>query len=325
MPIIAESDYKAPLLFSSPHLQTVIPVLFRKVPGVTYQRKRIETPDGDFLHVDWSRVGSRRLVILTHGLEGDSGRAYMKGMVKAVNRAGWDAAAMNFRGCSGEPNKKLRLYHSGETGDLHTVVSRVAASESYDELALVGFSLGGNAILKYLGEPEYHKPTIIKAAVTISVPCDLKGCSERLDAFWNRPYLKRFLKLLYRKIKTKALMFPDKVSDGGYEDIRRLSEFDDRYTAPLHGFKDADDYYEKSSSRQFLPAISIPALVVNAADDPFLSPSCFPIDEAKTSPHLFLEIPPHGGHVGFMAFNHDGEYWSETRAAAFLGSVVTGS
>jgi predicted alpha/beta-fold hydrolase len=323
LPIIAESDYKAPLMCSSPHIQTVIPILFRKVPGVTYERERIDTPDEDFIHVDWSRVGSRRLAIVTHGLEGDSGRAYMKGMVKALNRTGWDAVAMNFRGCSGEPNRKLRLYHSGETKDLHTVVSHVAALDRYDELALVGFSLGGNAILKYLGEPDHEKPVIVKAAVTVSVPCDLKGCSDRLGESRNRPYLRRFLKLLHRKIQTKALMFPDKVNDKGYEQISKLREFDDRYTAPLHGFKDANDYYEKASSRQFLPAISVPALVINAADDPFLSPSCFPIDEAKANPNLFLEIPPHGGHVGFMAFNHDGQYWSEKRAAAFLESVGT--
>ena len=319
MPVVAQSNYKPPLFCSNPHLQTVVPTMFRKVPGVTYQRERIETPDGDFLDLDWSRVGSKRVAIVLHGLEGDSGRPYMMGMVRALNRNNWDALAMNLRGCSGEPNRTLRMYHSGETEDLHTVVCHVAASGTYDGLALVGFSLGGNAILKYLGERGDSLLDLIKAAVTISVPCDLKGCSARLEEFRNRLYLRRFLRLLRLKIRAKALIMPESIDDEGYEQITRLREFDDRYTAQIHGFKDAADYYEKSSSRHFLPTISVPTLLINAADDPFLSASCFPIKEAKANRYLFLEIPQHGGHVGFMAFNQNGEYWSESRATSFLG------
>jgi len=323
VPVVARSNYTAPLLCSNPHVQTIIPTVFRKVRGVSYQRERIATPDGDFIDLDWAEVGSKRLAILLQGLEGDSGRPYMMGMVRALNRNDWDALAMNFRGCSGEPNLKLRMYHSGETEDLHTVISHVAASGMYDELALVGFSLGGNAILKYLGEQGDRKSPLIKQAVTISVPCDLKACSVRLEEFRNRPYLRRFLRMLHEKIRVKALMMPESISDIGYERIRTLKDFDDRYTAPMHGFKDADDYYEKASCRQFLPTISIPTLLINAADDPFLSASCFPIEEAKSNIHLFLEIPEHGGHVGFMAFNNDGEYWSETRAIVFLNTMVS--
>lgn len=325
MPVVAQSSYISPLFCSSPHVQTVIPTLFRKVSGVTYQRERIDTPDGDFLDLDWSRVGSRRLAIVLHGLEGDSGRPYMRGMVKALNRRGWDALAMNLRGCSGEPNRKLRMYHSGETDDLHTVIRHVTALESCDDLALMGFSLGGNVILKYLGERGDTPPALLKAAVAVSVPCDLTACAVRLEEFRNRLYLRRFLRLLHGKIRAKALMMPESVSDHGYERIKWLKEFDDRYTAPFHGFKDAADYYAQASSRQFLPNISVPTLLINAADDPFLSSSCFPTEEAKANPHLFLEVPRHGGHVGFMSFNHDGEYWSETRATTFLDTMVSGS
>jgi uncharacterized protein len=322
LPVIAESSYRAPFLCSNPHVQTVIPTVFRKVEGVTYQRRRIETPDGDFLDLDFSSVGSKRLAIVLHGLEGDSTRPYMKGMVKALNQGGWDAAALNFRGCSGEPNRKLRMYHSGETEDLATVISHIESSGMYSALALVGSSLGGNVILKYLGERGGATPSLIKAAVTISVPCDLKACSVRLGEFSNRPYLKRFLRMLRRKIQAKQLIMPESINDIGYERIRLLGEFDDRYTAPMHGFRDANDYYEKGSSKPFLPDISIPTLLINAADDPFLSTTCYPVEEAKTNPNLFLETPRHGGHVGFMAFNRNGRYWSETRAVSFLETVV---
>jgi uncharacterized protein len=322
VPIVTESNYRAPRFCTNPHVQTVMPTIVRKVLGVNYRRERIETPDGDFLDLDWSRVGSRRLVLVLHGLEGDAGRPYMMGMVKALNRRGWDALGLNFRSCSGEPNRKLRMYHSGETEDLNTVISHARASGTYAGIALVGFSLGGNVILKYLGERGSTVPQLIKGAVAISVPCDLKGCSVRMKEFQNRLYLMRFLKLLHRKIVAKSLIMPEDISDAGYEQIRTLEEFDDRYTARFHGFIDANDYYAKASSGPFLKAISVPTLVINASDDPFLADSCFPRAQATENPHLFLEIPRNGGHVGFLTFNHDGEYWSETRAASFLADVL---
>lgn len=325
MPLIAQSSYAPPLLCSNAHIQTIIPSLFRKIHGITYQRERIETSDGDFLDLDWSRVGSTRLAIVLHGLEGDSGRSYMLGMVRALNRHAWDAVAMNLRGCSGEPNRRLPMYHSGQTEDLEIVIQRVADTSHYDELALVGFSLGGNVILKYLGEHEGETHPLIKAAVAVSVPCDLKACSVRLEELRNRPYLRRFLRLLHQKIRAKAQVMPEGVSDSGYEQIKTLKDFDDRYTARIHGFKDANDYYEKASSRQFLPTISVPTLLINAADDPFLAESCFPTDEAKSNPFLFLEIPSHGGHVGFMDFNNDGQYWSENRTVHFLETMIHSS
>ncbi|MFH0960491.1 MAG: alpha/beta fold hydrolase [Pseudomonadota bacterium] len=279
MPLIYESGYKAPFLLRNPHVQ-IVPTLFRKVEGVTYKRERIDTADGDFLDLDWSVIGSERLCIVLHGLEGDSGRPYMRGMVKALNRRGWDALALNFRGCSGEPNRQLRMYHSGETEDLQAVIRHASELRAYSQLALAGFSLGGNAILKYLGEQGDSVAPILKAAATISVPCDLRACSIRLEEFSNSPYLKRFLRMLRSKMETKSLLAPNIVSVAGYDQIRTLKEFDDRYTAPLHGFKDADDYYSQSSSKQFLKTVSIPTLLINSADDPFLSPNCYPAEEA---------------------------------------------
>jgi predicted alpha/beta-fold hydrolase len=305
MPIITQSTYSPPPLFSNPHVQTVFPSVFRTVSGVHYQRERIDTPDHDFVDVDWSKVGSSRMALILHGLEGDSGRAYMRGMVRALNKRGWDAAAMNFRSCSGECNRTLRFYHSGETEDIHTVLQHIVERENYAEAALVGFSLGGNVILKYLGEQGSRLDSLTSSAAKLS----------RLS---NRLYLKRFLRMLRKKIRMKMQIMPGRITDEGYADIKTFKEYDDRYTAPIHGFAGAEDYWAKASSKPGIPRIFIPVLLVNAADDPFLAKPCYPIDEAKASTSFFLEIPEHGGHVGFLTFGREGEYWSETRTASFL-------
>jgi hypothetical protein len=318
MPVITESTYSPPILCSNPHFQTIVPSLLRRVAGVNYERERIDTPDGDFLDLDWSRVGSNRLAVVLHGMEGDSKRHYVLGMVKALNRGGWDAVALNFRGCSGECNRKPRFYHSGDTEDLHTAVLHVAAGNEYSKLALIGFSLGGNVILKYLGERDGALHPLIKKAVTFSVPCDLTACEVKITQSGAGLYLKRFLRLLHNKIKMKMQVMPGSVDDNGYNQISTLREFDNRYTAPLHGFKDALDYYEKSSCGPFLLNISVPTLLVNSADDPFLAESAYPVREARENPYFFLEVTDFGGHVGFFAVNRLGEYWSESRALEFL-------
>ncbi len=321
VPVISESCYVPPRFFSGPHIQTMYPTLFRKVEGVTYSRKRIETRDGDFLDLDYSTTGAAKVVVLLHGLEGDSGRSYILGMVRALNRGGWDAIAVNFRGCSGEPNRTPRLYHSGETQDLDHVVAHVVHEDHYSELALVGFSLGGNVILKYLGEQGSNIRPEIKRAVTFSVPCDLASSSIRLAEITNRLYLIRFMKMLREKIRIKKQLMPDQIDDSGLDQIKTFSQFDERYTAPLHGFKNAQDYWEKASSRQFLPGITIPTLLVTAADDPFLGPSCYPFRRSECQSLFLPGTPRFGGHVGFVAFNPEGEFWSEQRAVAFLNAA----
>lgn len=320
MPIIEMSAYRPPLFFSNPHVQTILPSVFRKVKDVSYRRERINTPDDDFLDLDWSEVGSNRVSILLHGLEGMSDRAYIRGMARALNRGGWDVVAMNFRGCSGECNRRLRFYHSGDTGDLETVVAHVIARGAYTEMALIGFSLGGNVVLKYLGERGNRVRTEIRKAVAFSVPVDLAAGSARMSLPSNRIYMKRFLKMLHEKIRMKMEIMPGQLDDDGYHTMRTFKEFDDRYTAPINGFRDAEDYWELSSSKPFLNDISVPTLLVNAADDPFLPEECFPVDQARANPSFYLEIPSHGGHTGFMAFNARKEYWSESRAVAFLNN-----
>ena len=318
MPVISPSSYRPPFLFSNPHIQTVFPSLLRRVTGIHYYRERIGTPDGDFLDLDRSDVGSQRLAIILHGLEGDSRRSYVLGMVKAVNKKGWDALALNFRGCSGECNRRVRFYHSGDTEDLDSVVSHVVENRDYSEVALIGFSLGGNVILKYLGERGTQVHPLIKKAVVFSVPCDLESSSHQLASSGNRIYLIRFLRLLRKKIRMKMAIMPEGINDNGYRRIKTFKDFDDRYTAPIFGFEDAEDYWRKAASKPFLGQISIRTLLINAADDPFLTPACYPIEEATINPKLFLEIPKHGGHVGFISFDNQGEYWSETQAVSFI-------
>ncbi len=318
MPIVPRSSYRAPFLLSNGHLQTIIPTLFRKVDGVIYQREQIATPDDDFLDIDWSPVGSDRLGVVAHGLEGSSDRAYVRGMVRQLNRQGWDALAWNFRGCSGETNRKLRSYHSGATDDLDTVIQHVLQKDVYQRIALIGFSMGGNIILKYLGEQGSQAPDEIYRAVVFSAPCHLASSADKISRGFSRVYLKRFLRLLHEKIREKMSILPGQLDDAGYKKIKTFPEFDERYTAPIHEFKDANDYYRRSSSLYYLPAITIPTLIVSAANDPFLTPECFPVSEAKENPHLYLEIPDSGGHVGFITVGNDGVYWSEQRALEFL-------
>ena len=311
-------SYSPPFFLRNGHLQTIYPTLFRKVSGVDYRRERIDTPDGDFLDLDWSRVGSRRLAIVSHGLEGSTDRGYVRGMVRALNRAGIDALAWNYRGCSGVPNRRLRMYHNGVIDDLHDVVLHACGAGSYDAVFLVGFSLGGNLSLLYLGKQAGTIPAAVKGAVVFSVPCDLTDASIQLEKRANSFYMKRFLTLLHGKIKAKQHLYPQALDDRGYDTIKTFRQFDDRYTAPIHGFVDAQDYWRKCSSRPWITAIRIPAVIVNARDDPFLAGGCYPVNECKKNPLVTLVVPRWGGHVGFMALNHSGCYWSEEHALAFI-------
>nr|WP_054649711.1 alpha/beta fold hydrolase [Salidesulfovibrio brasiliensis] len=320
MPIIDDSSYHPRFPFTSGHLQTMFPVLARPHPPVSFERERIETPDGDFIDLDWSRVGSDRVAVISHGLEGNSRRKYVAGAALALNRAGWDTVNLNFRGCSGEPNRLPRLYHSGVTDDLHTVLTHTLERGGYAEAGLVGFSMGGNQTLKYLGENPDLVPDEVRRAVVFSVPCHLSGAAEVMGRPANRVYMAYFLRGLREKVREKAARFPElDISLHGLDDIRTFEVYDDRYTAPLHGFDGAQDYYARSSSLQFLENVGVPTLLVNACDDPFLSASCYPERAARTNRNLLLETPRHGGHVGFVAFGGD-LYWSDRRLAAFFAA-----
>ena len=318
MPLINRSDYKAPLFLQNGHIQSIYPTLFRRFDTGFYERERIFTPDDDFLDIDWSRTGSKKLAIISHGLEGNSHRNYVVGMVKMLNRNGWDALAWNYRSCSGEMNRRLRFYNSGTIDDLEVVIEHAAKIESYKEIVLIGFSMGGNLSLLYLGNKGSRIDSKIVRSVVFSVPCDLKASTRELAKFKNRIYMGRFLKTLHQKIRTKMKLMPGQINDDNYHLIKNFKDYDDRYTAPIHGFKNAEDYWNRCSSNQFIPEIKIPTLIVNARDDPFIADGCYPVRETSDSKCVYLEVPKSGGHVGFMQFKKDKSYWSEERTIEFL-------
>jgi predicted alpha/beta-fold hydrolase len=265
-----------------------------------------------------SRLRVERLTILSHGLEGSADRPYIRGMVKALNRAGSDALAWNFRSCSGQPNKLLRSYHMGATDDLEQVIQHAVAEKGYQCIHLVGFSMGGGLTLLYLGQQPGQVALQVQRAAVFSVPCHLKTATKIMARRSNTIYMRRFLRSLQGKLQHKSLLLPGQLDLTDYNKMRTFHEFDNRYTAPIHGFASADDYYERCSARQYLPAIQVPTLIVNALNDPFLSPECYPVEEAKQNPNVFLEIPPHGGHVGFAISLREDRYYSEARAVRFL-------
>ncbi|MEI6082088.1 MAG: alpha/beta fold hydrolase [Verrucomicrobiota bacterium] len=317
MPLLASSTYRTPWGLTNGHLQTIMPVIFRRVAPITCERQRIETPDGDFLDLDWNRDHcSESLVIITHGLEGNSANASVQGMATAFHRAGWDTLAWNLRGCSGEMNRLLRTYHSGAWEDLQCVIDQAAGA--YRDIALVGFSIGGNLTLKYLGDRGSAIHPSIKGAVAFSAPCDLASSALVLESRINRIYMNHFMRDLHRKIREKAVAFPEGISMEGLALIRTFREFDGTYTAPLNGFLSAEDYWARASSKPSLHGITVPTLLVNALNDPFLGPECFPREEAEANPHFYLELPKSGGHLGFISLEK--EYWSETRAVEFFRS-----
>lgn len=320
MPRVEPSSYVAPRLLRDGHAQTVFPTLRRRVPDLPYHRQRINLADGDFLDVDIAPVGARRVAVLSHGLEGHSRRPYVLGMARAFNAAGWDVVAWNFRGCSGEPNRLLKFTHSGSSSDLAEVIDAVLACGRFEKLVAVGFSLGGNLTLKYLGERGGDLPRPVAGGIAFSVPTDLRGSADRMGRLENKLYMRRFLSDLRARMALKAAQFPGKVSLEGYSGIRDFRAFDERYTAPLHGFLDAEDYWARSSSNAYLAGIRVPALLVNAQDDPFLSEACFPHAAADANPHFHLEAPRHGGHVGFVSLGAD-TYWSERRAVEFASAL----
>jgi predicted alpha/beta-fold hydrolase len=318
MPLLEKTTYFPSWPYGNPHAATALPTLLRRVAMPGPERQRLELPDGDFLDLDcWWQEGDAGpgTVVLLHGLEGSASRQYMLGMARAFGRRGWHVAGVNYRGCSGEPNRLPVAYHSGATADLRAVLDHLDCPER-PVRAMVGFSLGGNMLLKYLGEEPDRVLPSLKAAAAFSVPTDLAAGERQLRRRANRAYLRRFLRKLGVKVRQKARLFPEQIDLAPLDRVRWLYDFDDCYTAPWGGFAGADEYYRRCSSRQFLPRIRVPSLLVSAGNDPFLARECYPVEEARASRHFHLEIPDHGGHVGFRQAG--GEYWSELRAVQFV-------
>lgn len=315
MPILP-SEFKPASLFRSPHTQTMVPALLRRPSVDSPPISSLHTADGDVLLYRLHSHGNRRIAIISHGLEGSFDSAYVRGMSRALIASGWDVLSWNMRGCGDMPNRLVTWYHSGKTDDLKTIIEATCAM-NYDEIALIGFSVGGNITLKYLGEEAHNVPATISSAVVISVPMDLAGSADALAKHRNTIYMQYLLRPLRRRMREKALRFPSHFDISGLSRISTFHEFDRRFTAPFHGFASVEEYWHSSSSLRYLNTISVPTLAISALDDPFLSPSCFPHEIAREHAYLHLETPKHGGHVGFWDSLKLETTWAERRAIDF--------
>lgn len=296
------------------------PVLFRRRGKPPLRRERLDLPDGDFLDLDWNGADSpgAPLVLLLHGLEGSSASPYAWGLLAAFRNRGWPAVLMHFRGCSGEPNRLTRSYHSGETGDLAHVAAALRRREPDRPMFAAGVSLGGNVLLKWLGEAGPGAP--LAGAAAVSVPFDLGRCGERLERGFSRIYRRSLVREMRRSVRAKFARWSESPIDlSGLSRCRTFREFDEQVTAPLHGFEGAEDYYRRSSSGPFIARIRIPTLIVQARDDPFMPKDPFP----SLSSSVLLEAPPRGGHAGFVSGAIPGRprYWLDERLPAFFEEV----
>ena len=311
-----KSRYKPSLPFKSGFISTVYSGLIRYIK-YPQKRERIKLSDGDFLDLDWSYASgaSNSLVIILHGMEGHGQRPYVSGIARHLNTQHMDAICVNFRGCSGQINTQFFSFHSGQTEDLKDVITHVISNHNYDSIFLNGISLGGNIVLKYLGETS-DVPKQIKAGMAVSVPVDLASSSKALHSFKNCFFHIYFMIALKLKLKQKYRQFPTKISRLSLWRIWTLHSLDEIYTSRANGFKDAAHYYNKSNSLQYLPAITTPVLILNALNDTFLTETCYPNAIAEDNPFIYLETPKHGGHVGFIL--PGGVYYNELRAAEFF-------
>jgi len=304
------------------HMQTLWPVFVRRRPAVSLQRERLDLPDGDFLDLDWtSPSAGSPIVLILHGLEGSSDSQYARGMLQAIVRRGWRGVVMHFRGCSGEPNRRTRGYHSGETGDIGYVLNLLREREPDTPIAAIGYSLGGNVLLKYLGENGRNTP--LRAAAAVSVPMLLNECALRLEHGFSRAYQWHLVRSMRQSVEAKRrrIRLPIKVDD--LTQIHTFRQWDDAITAPLHGFLGVDDYYAKSSSRQYLAGIAVPTLLIHAKDDPFMTERVIP-SQQELSPTIAFELYDSGGHVGFVGgpWPWQASYWLEERIPEFCADHV---
>lgn len=319
MPIHQTKYHQRPWYFFSSHLETIIPSMLYEVEGIDYERERLELKDGDFLDLDWNRNGSKRLIILSHGLEGNTHRHYIKRPTKFFGLKGWDILAWNNRSCSGEMNRLPRLYHHGATEDIAAVIERGIEGE-YEEIILIGYSMGGGMQQKYLGEREVDSR--IKGAISFSVPCNVLDSANQLKKGMSKIYEKRFIKKLKEKILGKANMMELPCNLEKIRTVKTFRELDENFTLKVHPeYKSADDFYSKIPSDQFLPNVKVPLLIVNSLNDPMLGEKCYPVDLANRSKNIYLEMPKYGGHVGFTESKREFSYM-EYAAGRFIDEVI---
>lgn len=320
---MSDKKFKPAWWLRNSHLQTIWPVLCRaNVKNLHTQRERLELPDGDFIDLDWVHAqGKGPIVLLLHGLEGSINSHYAKSLLQQFESRGWRGVFMHFRGCSGEPNRLPRGYHSGETGDVSYVIETILNREPTVPIAAVGISLGGNVLLKWLGETGSQNQ--LKAAIAVSVPFELLKAAKRVQQGFSKFYQWYFIKCLRERLSKKFALTPTPFDTSVIHQVQTMYDFDDKITAPLHGFMDVHDYYDAASCRQFLHSIQIPTLILQAKDDPFMTADVIP-NQDELSPSIKLEVSEGGGHVGFVAGKYPWrpEYWLEKRIPDFLENYL---
>ncbi len=283
-----------------------------------YDRQRLDLDDGDFLDLDWLTGGTRRLAILSHGLEGNSQSHYVKAMARHLLKMQWDVLAWNFRGCSGEANKTTRSYHMGDTADLAEVVSHASSKEQYNCIVLIGFSIGGSMTLKYLGGGNH--PNELQGAITFSVPCSFSDTIKQLKKLSGRPYSHNFLKKIRRKLHRQSSILG--IDESEIKEINSIETLTERIILPIYGFSSLEEYDSICSCLQYLDKISVPTFIGNALNDPLLGPDSYPLDLAREHPYIYLETPKYGGHCGFNCSKSQ-TGWMENRAQTFLDEEIS--
>jgi predicted alpha/beta-fold hydrolase len=318
-----ESNYVYFPLFRNPHIHTIYARFAREVVDFAVQNETIDLPDGDILEIGWVRNNRKKLIILVHGLEGRADAPYMRSTGKVFHSFGWDVLTWSFRGCGNQPNKQLRSYNSGYTGDLSHLIEMNKGY--YEDIVLVGFSVGGNLCLKYLGEEPERVPANVKGAVAISSPIDLAQTADELKRGLNKMYLAYFLKSFKDKLTIKQQFYPDAFEPKFFKGIRDFEDYDNRFTAPWFNYRNAREYWADASCERFLDKIRKPTLFLTAQDDTFFRGANIPKGMARQNEYLRIEAVPRGGHVGFFKGLRARSSWMELRALSFLESVRKGA
>lgn len=314
---LINSEFKPAWWLKGGHLQTIYPTLTRKKIKLAIKNERLELPDTDFIDLSWVGTRSQQIVLVLHGLGGSIASPYVQGILKAITLEGWQGVLMHFRGCSHEPNRLPRSYHSGETQDLFFVVNEIRKRFPHSQLAIVGYSLGANVLLKWLGELGSLEG--VNCAVAVSVPFELHKVANRLRSGFSQIYQWWLLRKLKNDLLIKFSQLNSPIELDQLKSVKTFWDFDHLITAPLHGFASVQDYYDQSSSRQYLNKIQTPTLILHAEDDPFTCEDAIPKNEELSS-SINLELSPSGGHVGFIAGERIGtpHYWLEDRIPAYL-------
>jgi predicted alpha/beta-fold hydrolase len=299
-----KQEYKPNWYSNNKHAATILPSIFRKIEGVNYQRERIILKDKDFLDLDWVKSSFDKLLIITHGLEGNSSKQYVKGLALHFNLAGWDILAWNCRSCSGEMNNAPKLYHHGDTKDIGEVVDHVMTNCNYTKIAFAGHSMGGVINSKYLSELSDSNNHLFCFNLAISTPCDLEACALTLDLKKNLIYKRKFQKNLTIKILNKEAQFPGIVDVESLKKIKTWREFDNKISAPFNGFESSKQLYKNATINNFVNDIKIPTLILNSLDDPLIPKSSNPVNFSNTSSLVTLAVTNKGGHCGFTQKNN---------------------